>query len=159
MASKLRPFTLIETLLVLSLVALAAGLIGVRGVRALSNRRFESSVDALLVRLSLAQELMVCCDADITVHLAPDKLTLTSAQPLPGFEHAFKTLKLSNIACLSHQTLRFPAHARHAISCGNLEITGSRGQHATIGLPGFPTKITRTPIQEHPYETPPLSIA
>ncbi len=120
----------------MTLVALAAGAIGLSTARAVSNRRFEASVDAIASRLNLAQELMICRDADFTVHLTPTSVHLTPAQLPP--------LRLTNIASLSHHTLHFPAHRRHELPHGTLTLTSTRGRTATISLPGYPTRIARS---------------
>lgn len=128
----------------MSLVVIAAGAIGLSTTHVVSNRRFESSVDTLLARLALAQEVMVCCDADLTIHITPTGVQITSEQLLPdGFSHALRPLKLVNVTAISHETIDFPAHRRHEITRGTLTLTSSRNRTATIALPGYPTRLAR----------------
>jgi len=58
-------FTLIEMLIVLSIIALVAGVIGINAKKALRDQHFKSELSAFLDRLRLAQDLMLIADADV----------------------------------------------------------------------------------------------
>ena len=120
----------------MALVALVAGAIGLSATRAVSNRRFEASADAIAARLNLAQELMICHEADFTVHLTPASISITPEKLPP--------LALTNIASVSHTTFHFSTHRRHELPHGTLTLTSTRGRTIQLSLPGYPTRIARS---------------
>lgn len=64
--------TLLELLLVLSLLALLAGVIGINMRRAFFEQRFRAEVSGLVSSLRLAQDLMLILDTDIHVFIEDD---------------------------------------------------------------------------------------
>ena len=58
-------FTLIELLIVLTIIALIAGVVGINIQKALRDQRFKSEVAAFVDRLRLAQDMMLIVDADV----------------------------------------------------------------------------------------------
>jgi len=58
-------FTLIELLIVLTIIALIAGVVGINIQKALRDQRFKSEVSAFVDRLRLAQDMMLIVDADV----------------------------------------------------------------------------------------------
>lgn len=64
---KRRHFSLIELLVVLTIIALVAGAVGINSQKAMRHQRFQSEVSEFADRLRLAQNLMLISDADVHV--------------------------------------------------------------------------------------------
>ncbi len=66
-------FTLLELMLVLSVIALVAGVIGVNINKALREQRFKTEVSVVVDQLRLAQNLMLILDSDAHLFMASDR--------------------------------------------------------------------------------------
>jgi hypothetical protein len=162
-----RRVTLIEVLLVIALVGVAAGFIGMRTLQSLKNQRFESSVDNLVARLSLTQQLMVGWETDLWVDIGPDDeghyqaMVTCDETPPVGMERFFsEPLALPGVDRIEYQgkeiaRLPFTAWRRDQLCCGTLTLYSERGKRASIALPGYPARITKGTHEESPYEAPP----
>ena len=67
------PFTLLEILLVLSLIALIAGLVGISVHKMYISQRFRNEVSLVVDQLRLAQDMMLILDTDVHVIFSEDK--------------------------------------------------------------------------------------
>lgn len=72
MAKKRKHFTLVELLLVISILLMVAGLVGYNIRRAFFEQRFRAEVSAVVDTLRLAQDLMLLLNSDAHVLFADD---------------------------------------------------------------------------------------
>lgn len=87
MQVKKRLFTLLELLIVLTLLSLGATIVGVKLKESYQEQRFLSEVDQLTSHLQMAQDLMLIMDTDVHFYLIKDQqesvyYTLKVAKPL-----------------------------------------------------------------------------
>lgn len=68
-----RAITLIEVLIVLSILSLAAGIVAVGLNKAVVDQRFRTEVSMIVDSLRLAQDLMLVLGTDVHVHFAEEK--------------------------------------------------------------------------------------
>lgn len=66
-------FTLVETLIVLTIVAIVASVVTINAKSALRNERFQSEVVEFVELLKLAQDLMLIANADVHVKIQADE--------------------------------------------------------------------------------------
>lgn len=59
------PFTLIELMIVLAILAMIAGVVGINIRKAYTQQRFRSEVDSIVDQLRLSQDLMLITGADV----------------------------------------------------------------------------------------------
>lgn len=83
---KKQPFTLLELLIVLTLLSLGAVLVGLKLKESYQEQRFLSEVDQLTSHLQMAQDLMLIMDTDVHFYLIKDQesvyYSLKVAKPL-----------------------------------------------------------------------------
>ncbi|HEV8052743.1 MAG TPA: type II secretion system protein [Parachlamydiaceae bacterium] len=68
-----RAITLIEVLIVISILSLAAGIVAVGLNKAVVDQRFRTEVSMIVDSLRLAQDLMLVLGTDVHVHFAEEK--------------------------------------------------------------------------------------
>ena len=134
-----RPFTLIEVLIVMAIAAIVGSSLLFVGKRGLERYRAISSSEKVIARLNLATELMVCCEMTITLIFEEGMLTLHAEEPLPEpfVKLLDKPLLLPGIHTMSPSTLTFSPHRRDLFPSGTLLLNNTQ----TIDLPGYPTQI------------------
>jgi hypothetical protein len=64
-----RPISLIEIMILLAVLAVSLGGLGIRGVAALRQHRFEAATDEVVSILNLAQHLMLCCHLNVALRI------------------------------------------------------------------------------------------
>jgi prepilin-type N-terminal cleavage/methylation domain-containing protein len=149
-----RAVTLIEMLLVISLIAVALGALSLPLVKAIKKERFEQGVDQLISKLTLAQELMLDFNTDVNVKLTQKEgsiLCLIEAdKPLPShLEHAFN--RYGKISGIEEMQFDNSVRSQLVICCDAAFGTLSQGQlklvsgahEETIFLKGYPSQIKR----------------
>jgi prepilin-type N-terminal cleavage/methylation domain-containing protein len=92
------PFTLIEMLIVLTLIASALGALSLQISKALKGERFERGVEQVIAKLTLAQELMLDFHTDVHLTLTQEK---------------------GGVVCTLKTDLRLPDHLERAINLYN----------------------------------------
>ncbi|MCB1213606.1 MAG: hypothetical protein KDK40_04830 [Chlamydiia bacterium] len=166
-----RFFTLIELLIVISLLALVGATIAIQGGRILEEQRFYSSTQTLLGRFQIAQGMMLFLGKDMRVvirgepghyscemysdeTLSKRLLPLTAPLNLPGIQtitlesdtsqrsDSIKLSFLSNGSSMTRGILRMESTS-----------LGDGSKSAFIVLPGHPTAFT---IDYNPKWIPPL---
>lgn len=144
-----RSFTLIEMLIVMTLIAAALGTLSLQVAKALKGGRFESGVDQVMGKLTLAQELMLDFHTDVTVVFTRQtegiECKLIAGRLLPdAIERAMNRYKLikgieevtfSGEALFFDGTLGTTPHGALSLS--------SQSSKATLILNGYPARITR----------------
>ena len=149
-----RAFTLFEILIVISLIAISFGFTAIQVPKALKKERFETAVEEVIAKISLATELMLDYRMDVVLIFSQKEGELfydfKLNQPIPpklnaklkrnpkikGIEKiAFDGKPCQTIGLLFDGTLG-------AISRGGLHLEGN-GQEAHLLLRGFPSKIIR----------------
>jgi type II secretory pathway pseudopilin PulG len=68
-SNKKRSLTLIEMMLVMTLIAIGLGTLGFQVAKALKKERFERGVEQVMGKISLAQEVMLDFHTDVTLTL------------------------------------------------------------------------------------------
>ncbi len=155
--------TLIETLIVISLIALIAGVVGINVVKAMRHQRFHSEVAEFTDRLRLAQNLMLLVQADVHFKIqaneAEKKITywIEQDKPLSKQFEAFVQKKghLKAIKHVAHASgkdgiidLQFLSGGS-VMSSGNIQISAKTHDKknpliANILLKGYPSPIYAT---------------
>jgi prepilin-type N-terminal cleavage/methylation domain-containing protein len=159
--------TLIEMLLVISLLAIAFGVISVPISKALKKEKFERGVDQLLVKLALAQELMLDFQTNVSLTLALDqeheKVTcrLETERRLP--DHLETSInRYGKVAGI--QEMQFDDSVRNTLvlyfdasfgttSKGVLTLISGMNK-AQINLKGYPARIKRGDDEENECQVP-----
>ena len=132
-----RFFTLVEVLVVIAIVGIAASTLGIAGKRAVDHWRFKSSRAGLVARLNLAQQIAITCETPVTLTFDQGALYLTADSLPAGYEKLLdKPLPLKGIQRLEPTTLTFSPRRRDLYPKGDLLLNDQ-----TIPLPGFPTEI------------------
>lgn len=85
---RLGAFTLLELLIVLTLIAVVAGLTGIKTVQVLQEQRFLGEAEQVLSQLQLAEDLMLIMDTDVIFTLTQERdgvqYSLDVEKPLAG---------------------------------------------------------------------------
>ena len=85
---RLGVFTLLELLIVLTLIAVVAGLTGIKTVQVLQEQRFFAEAEQVLSHLQLAEDLMLIMDTDVVFTLRQEReglqYSLDIEKPLSG---------------------------------------------------------------------------
>lgn len=155
---KCRQFTLIEMLVVITIIALIAGVVGINSQKALNEQRFQSEVATLVDRLRLAQDLMLLVDADVHFKIEANENAIkywieTEKQFSPQFDTFIK--KVSVLKAIHHVAhplgkdgvidLKFLSKGS-VISSGNLQLSTVYNSDnfliANIPLNGHPSPIS-----------------
>lgn len=148
-----RSFTLFELLLVLLLVGLASGAIITGIPRALQLETFETGVQRIISKLTLAQELMLDYQTDICATIQQDdggiSLRLFSHKPLPPAQLKMlnKQEKIRGITYVSFEGKEPPFsllfdHTLGTTPKGVLVIKG-HSREVVVTLRGYPAQILR----------------
>jgi prepilin-type N-terminal cleavage/methylation domain-containing protein len=166
-----QPFTLIELMLVLALVATLAGLIGINVGKAMREQRFRSEVDLVMDKLRLAQDLMVLyyANADVVIAMLDNdqgySLEVTTEVPIPSamLREIHKQEKLNNIHHISFtgldretDKLSLPFRsggsnmAKGLLRLSNAEIDGPGVWTRYIDLSGYPAPIVASSTKPQP---------
>lgn len=137
-------------------MAIALGSIGFRGVIALREHRFEAAVDEIVSKLNLAQHLMLCCRANVSLQIDQDQdnyvLKLVSQDQLPasfeaviGGEHVLRGVdRLSFEGCEDFPlVLPFARDGAERMPHGVLTLASRTHTLVHIPLPGHFSKITK----------------
>lgn len=157
-------FTLLEILLVLTLIAFVLGAGAIQVPKLLSHERFETQAKSIKRKIELAQEIMLDYDMDVELLLKRDPKGLIcqvkTQMPLPKrwnrFLHSKPLDEISFVAFNGERvdslTLVFDG-SLGAIPRGNLRLIGKK-QDAAFYLPGFPGKIHRGERQDEKTVVP-----
>ncbi len=149
-----KAFTLIEMVLVITLIAIALGAMAFPLSKALKKEKFERGVDAIIARITFAQEIMLDFHTDVTLTLLEESgkviCTIEPAIALPAkiekaLNHHKEIPGISQL-CFNHEIRKrieicFDGTIG-AVSRGTLTLSGS-GREAILSLPGYPTHIQR----------------
>ncbi|MFZ0565744.1 MAG: prepilin-type N-terminal cleavage/methylation domain-containing protein [Chlamydiales bacterium] len=149
-----RSFTLFEMLIVMFLIAICFSALVFQIPKAIKKERFETAVEAVISKITLAQELMLDYSTDVVLILTEREggigCRLKAAQPLPKKLKARveKEQLLSEIEAISFKNrptkeveLRFDG-SLGATPRGKLLLEGKR-QKVYLTLRGYPSKILR----------------
>lgn len=151
-----RPFTLFEILIVMTLIATALGVLTLQISKAIKGERFERGVDQVIVKLALAQELMLDFHTDVVVNLTFNQetknlvCTLDIARPLPpNLEKSinrYQTIKgIEEIA--TQEGLRNSITLCFDATLGTIPQTDlsllAHNKKAVLILDGYPAQIKR----------------
>jgi len=147
-------FTLFELLVVIALVGAAFGLIAIQVPKALKKERFETTIEQVIAKISLAQELMIDyhTDVDLTFAEQPKGVAchITVNQPLPAklTSHLSKHQLIEGIDTIAFNEK--PSQVIHLLFDATLGATpkgrfflAAKECKATLILRGFPSKILR----------------
>lgn len=168
MKLKKQSFTLIEILIVFSIITFISGFIGINIQKALHDQRFKNEVDEFVGRLKLAQDLMLIADADVHFKVqASDaekqiKCWIETDKPLPKkLNELIKKVSIFKaIRRVSHESgkdgiidIKFLSKGS-VMSSGNIELsTFVKNETNTylirnILLKGYPSPIYATEKKE-----------
>lgn len=150
---KKRPFTLLELLLVVTLMGIVCATCAIQIPKALHAEEFSQSVERFIDKVEIAQEIMIDYEADLSLHLEQrgDKVFCTfcaeGGVPEKLIRRLNKHSELKQIHSfawegVSSSSLKLPFHASsHGIEKGVLKLVGKR--ESSIFLPGYPKKIQK----------------
>lgn len=153
-------FTLIELLIVLTIIALIAGVVGINIQKAMRDQRFKSEVATFVDRLRLAQDMMLIAGADVHFKVEAneaEKQIKYWIETDKSFSKAFdpfikKVCFLKTTHRVSHASgkdglidLKFLSKGS-VMSSGNIQLYGGKFQDAThlatnVMLNGYPSPI------------------
>lgn len=152
----MKHFSLIEVLVVVVLLGLAATLFGIKGISVIRRHRFESSVDQMVTSLNTAQHLMAFHRQDVTCQLMQEGervfLELVSEEQLPaGFAKlAGRRIDLAGVRTVALNgreqlplALRFARTGGRTMPVGVVRLTSFQGQSRWIVLPGHFSEIAK----------------
>ncbi len=132
-----RHFTMIELLVVLSILAVASVLVGFSIQQALKDQRFRSEVNAVTKQLRTAQDLMLFASAEAYVKFAMDpegrlNSWIEVKSKIPPFLE--KQVKLSHQVFTTLKKIEFYDFKRNGTPLTQFEIEyGFRGTHMSRG--------------------------
>jgi len=147
-------FTLLEMLIVIVLISTSFSVIAIQIPKALKMERFEVAVEAVIAKITLAQELMLDYRTDVTLTLAQDKRGIRCDFKLDQpMSRKVKAKLKKNLAIRGIETIAFngePTPAVDLLFDGTLGATprgrlllGSKKHKTTLILQGYPAKILR----------------
>jgi len=149
----MRPFTLIELLLVIFLIGIGVSLLSLNIPRVLKRQKFERGVDLIVHKIELAQETLLDYRAD--VHLAfwqeGGKLwvKITVDQPLcERLKNALnRHCEIRGVETVTFNDRELPFELFFDGSLGltpygSLHCVGGSKQRITIPLKGYPCSVT-----------------
>lgn len=156
-----KSFTLIEMLMVLSIIALIAGVIGINMQKAFRDQRFKSELAGFVDHLRLAQDLMLIADADVHFKIEANesersiKYWIETDKPFAKhFERFLKKVgTLKTIHHVSHVSgkdglidLKFLSKGS-VLTSGNIQLSAAKNSEekntliANVMLKGYPGPI------------------
>lgn len=146
-------FTLVELLIVLCLIGVAATLTGIKTYAMYKEQRFLSESQQILHQLAMAQDLMLILDTDVEVKLLKDPQQQVVSKifvekPLPK---AWKKLIEKPLILTAIDTYQFEQSTNQPLtlhfslgqmSQGFLYVKSSSNQKKAIYLAGYPKPLT-----------------
>lgn len=167
LVSKKKHFTLLELLVVLTILSLCVGLTGIKIREFYQEQSFLSDTRRVVSELAMAQDLMLILDTDVYVIFSKEKgsgdwsLHLSVDKPL---KESWRHLIEREVPLKSIRQIRFEGVSKDPIelefslgkmSEGVLELTssdraGKKGvdDHFELRLPGFPAPIGQAKTKE-----------
>lgn len=142
---KKHPFTLVEILLVLTLLAMVGGAFALFSARSLGRYTFEKEVDMIASKLLFAEEIMMDHGVDVSCVFAHNCFSLIASRPLPiDIERLMKKeekLKAIEEISFEGKSLLFEG-ATKCCPEGRLHLKGKRCE-MTLCIPPFPGRINK----------------
>ncbi len=144
-----RPFTLLEMLLVVTLVGLTLGVIAIQAPKALKGETFERGIDQVKTRIALAEELMLNCQTDVQLIFEPEGegkgliCRLKTDKPVPSrlTREIERQALIKGVDAVVPGVLHFDG-TLGASPKGTLLIKGGN-REVILTLKGFPSHILR----------------
>lgn len=161
------PFTIIEILCVLFILAIAAASIGIKGPALLRHERFENGVEAIFDQIVFAQEIMLLYQTDLSLTLQVEKkgilanLNVASKDVKNAFKTSFKPVLIKGIDAIffnneKQKIVTINFLAEDCVVTKGLLSFGNSEKRKHISLPGFPSSPSVNKIKKD--ETPSKAI-